>query len=38
MLSVLMLGEKISFNVLLGIMFIILGTVFAFGDKLRIKN
>lgn len=37
-LSVLMLGEKISFNVLLGIMFIILGTVFAFGDKLRIKN
>ncbi|CCJ34123.1 DMT family transporter [Caloramator australicus] len=37
-LSVLMLGEKISFNVVLGIMFIILGTVFAFGDKLRIKN
>jgi len=37
-LSVLMIGEKISINVLLGIMFIILGTVFAFGDKLRIKN
>lgn len=37
-LSVILLGEKISINVILGIMFIILGTIFAFGDKLWVKN
>lgn len=37
-LSVILIGEKIALNVILGILFIILGTVFAFGDKLRFKN
>ncbi|KRQ86536.1 putative inner membrane transporter yiJE [Caloramator mitchellensis] len=35
LLSVLILKEQISSNVILGIMLIILGTIFAFGDKMR---